>query len=71
MHKARMTFYVTGIRTYKEKAPHLGGARTTIPNDSDYWENKSDMTCTFWSQAWFKQGSPRPPSIVFSSEKWL
>ncbi|MGZ5747726.1 MAG: LON peptidase substrate-binding domain-containing protein [Caldimonas sp.] len=31
--------------------------------------NRSDITATESSQAWFKQGRPNAPSIVFSSEK--
>jgi hypothetical protein len=33
--------------------------------------NRSDITATEASQAWFKQGRPNALSIVFSSEKWL
>jgi hypothetical protein len=32
--------------------------------------NRSDITLSFASQAWFRHGSPRPASIDFNSEKW-
>jgi len=33
--------------------------------------NRSDITATEASQAWFRQGRPNAPSIVLSNEKWL
>jgi len=31
--------------------------------------NRSDITATFGSQAWFRQGSPNAASMDFSKEK--
>jgi len=51
-----------------------GARRFRLPHvPARYWlgENKSEITLTLLSQAWFRHGSPKPASIDFSREKWL
>lgn len=68
-----MGFYRQKART-PPRGAGFGWCRTittSVSRTDPVSQNMSDIAFTLLSQAWFRHGSSKPASSVFSNEKWL